>query len=400
MPIPSHAVQLNFTSGQPPYPCLKVASGLGLGCQVLRGGSRIGAWMGVTDKMPMCGFEVPRTGSLDLSLPSRITQGCLSSYVPQTLSVMQANMVLDRRPGIQRIDQGSLLRILQLSTSLERDTRIEDIQGELPRGYLGLVSRSLDRFIVNEPSLWTTFVIHPDSAVETYTVEGDPTSNILTRSADLPLSIYLLPGRLGDGADRRMKREVAAARLLGEIIAKEGARIKTLVVSTRWRSSLRLIGNLLDPQPLPLVERLVIESAIDDVGAPDIGLVTHLDDPARLTSLSIDAVNLFAFLVSTHDPHSVLALITSLTLTNMHLGTYGFPEDGLSSIIELIDSLLYLQSLTFDDFQMLEHHLEKFGIVQPRTPTQLHNLTLRNTSGSARTFLRRHISPTTLVIEQ
>ncbi|KAF6743715.1 hypothetical protein DFP72DRAFT_1079726 [Ephemerocybe angulata] len=317
---------------------------------------------------------------------------------------MQANVVFDRRPGIQRIDQGSLLRILQLSTSLQQYTRNEDIQDELPRGYLGLVSGSLDRFIVNEPSLWTTFLIRPDSPVETYTVEGDPTSHFLTRSGDLPLSIYLLPGTLGDGADRRMKREAAAARLLGEIIAKEGARIKTLVVSTRWRSSLMRIGNLLDPKSLPAVERLVIESSIDDVGAPDVGLAIHLDDPSSLTSLSIDAVNLFAFLASTHNPHDVLALITSLTVTNMHPGTYGFPEDGLSSIIELIDSLLYLQSLTVDDFQMLEHHLEIFGIVtvhrQPRTPTQLYNLTLRNTSGSARTFLRRHISPTILVIEQ
>ncbi|KAF6749196.1 hypothetical protein DFP72DRAFT_1048995 [Ephemerocybe angulata] len=295
-PKPRSPVKLR----QPPYPCLEVDPGLGLGCS------------------------------------DQLSPIAHSTSDP----VMQANVVLDRRPGIQRIDQDSLLRILQLSTSLEHDTRIEGIQGELPRGYLGLVSRSLDRFIVNEPSLWTTFVIRPDSPVETYTVESDPTSNFLTRSGSLPLSIYLIPGTLGYGADRRMKREAAAARFLGEIIAMEGARIKTLVVSTRWRSSLMRIGNLLDPQSLPAVERLVIESSIDDVGAPDIGFVIHLDGPERLTSLSIDAVNLFAFLVSTHDPHNVLALITSLTLTNMHPGTYGFPEDGLSSIIKLIDSLL------------------------------------------------------------
>ncbi|KAF5323851.1 hypothetical protein D9611_008431 [Ephemerocybe angulata] len=298
---------------------------------------------------------------------------------------MQANVVLDGRPGIERIDQGSLLRILQLSTSLLCLRRTEDIQNGRPRGYLGLVSRSLNRFILNEPSLWTTLVIHPDSPVETYTLDSAPTSNYLTRSGDLPLAIYLLPGTLVDGADRRMEREGAAARLLGELIAKEAARITRLVVRTRWRSSLVRIGNLLDPRYLPAVEQLVIESSIDDVGAPDVGLPIHLDDPTSLTSLSIDAVNLLAFLASTHNPHDVLALITSLTVTNIYPGTYGFPEDDLSSIIELINSILYLQSLTFDDFQMLERHLETFGIVHrhPRTPTQLNNLTLRNTSGSA-----------------
>ncbi|KAF6750707.1 hypothetical protein DFP72DRAFT_851509 [Ephemerocybe angulata] len=299
-------------------------------------------------------------------------------------------------PYIHRIDNGSLLAIFHLAMALPHDAPIHEVRDMLPRGYLGLVCAEWHQFCKQNASLWSTIILLPRSLGPNRPFEDSAFATSLTRSRAMPLSIYIFPEAVECGDGNMMYPE----RDLADALRKASSRIQTLVVDMRWRSSLERLGNVLDPREYPILERLHLNAAIDDVGPPYQSLLTTANVTSRLTSLSINATDLLDLLASTQAPHHALALLTSLTITCITPHSAGFPDDGLDSILHFVHSLFHLITLRIEKFHILGGHPSVRN--EPRTRTSPHavrTLDVRTSNTTAIAYLLRHFAPATLVLE-
>ncbi|KAF6744546.1 hypothetical protein DFP72DRAFT_1078395 [Ephemerocybe angulata] len=276
------------------------------------------------------------------------------------------NGAFGRVPGIQRIDNGSILEIFKFAVSLPEDVKNKDVLRSQPRGYLGRVCRSWYAFFGRHPSLSTTVGVF-----------GDVPSQV-SRLAHFDL--------LDSWVDSCWE-QVHEAWGVGAVDAVNAVRerVRSLVVHLRWRSSLDCLGNVFNPQTYPILERLDLDASIDDAGLPSLSNHAQLIiGRLMLTTLTVDAKILLDLRTTTQGFIHLLGGLTSLTIIHMFPNTSGFPDDGMGQIVELAGSLPLLASLTLYRLTILEGTLGiELWRCRPATPYPIPALVVKRSNAVA-----------------
>ncbi|KAF5310426.1 hypothetical protein D9611_012247 [Ephemerocybe angulata] len=297
-------------------------------------------------------------------------------------------------PTIQQLDPKILTQIFKLTAA----------QSVVERGKLEGVCRWWRAVIVQEPGFWTTIGIQYDTMP---TLDALVTSHIpiyLERARKEPLSLYL--GRRWPAAhgEASKARERAVVALLLDIFKMMQKPVESLSICTYWGSALPNAEEITEMKSIIGLRHLTLHCVVDDATHSPPGNSAPEETytyPPTLTCLTIQARSLLPLIPSTPPSSSwprsqgFSKLLTTLSITNLSPNSQGYTTMRMERLFDLLDSLLHLQSLSFDEL-IVDQALSGAG---PWLVTSIRCLAVKRADSTALNYLLGRLAPMELTLD-